>query len=327
MVELTEEDRDAVAAGRMTLTELAAARGVTKQAISARFQRLGWSGRPIEPRPKARAKAKPARAARKPARARTAGPATTDAHDSDNLAPAASQAPAAPIFCVWPDPDDDDGQADHAQMARHRTLNALTLAIIQGEAILSGPQLGPSALKATTQAVLLAHAKIEELTGQHATGAPTMTIKVMDERRTQEVRDQAEADFRGEFPELAPEADDGDDLADGADTPEPLEPGQDEHEPAPGTILTANGNDAPRLPQAPPAANVASLAARLHSAHTNGQVGRFQLQTFATALGLGKSREAEQLMRMLIDAATCDIAAYQHIDHELRRQLKALSSV
>lgn len=211
-----------VAAGELSLSELAGLCGISRQAVWKTFKRRGWSTRPAgdagqvsdgvgRDSPGVGAATGAPGSDSGPSGAISAAAAPPHPLDPDRAPAAALAPPAAPPLPALPAIAVADAD-DLTELTRQAVANAALLAVAQANRILAGPQLGAQSLKAAVAAVALAVDQLERVgllvDGAAANQAPTMTIVEMSASECAAAQLEAEAGYHGLEPI------DGDELED-----------------------------------------------------------------------------------------------------------------
>lgn len=209
-VVLTEEHRDLIATGELSLNELAGQLGISRQSLHTNFRRRGWpttptgdavADTPAQPQP-----APGSRPRQRPARTRPAATAST-------LPPAPIALPEAPAAPAMVDLSDD---ADLTELARRELANVALLGIAEARSILARGKLGAQALKAVVAAAGLADQLLRRAGHDVASTAdqvaPRMIISEMTAAEVEAKRAEVEAEHNEAFGIV----EDDDELDDGA---------------------------------------------------------------------------------------------------------------
>lgn len=319
-LDLTDDDRTAVATGNITIADLAALRGVSRQAVQQAFRRRNWATTPSA--------AEAAGKAPQPAASARAAASSDDRAPGDDASPEAADGLSALLDQLGAGGDDDDDVrvsiADHARRAI--ATNAL-LTLSQATNLLSQPRVAPGALKAVSQAQLAAVDQLKslgllgkDLNAIAIPGGMTLRVVEMTASEVEAARAETESDFRNAFGGSA-DLDDGDDLDDRppvdivAAVPQRSTENADVDLQA--TDHRGTASDVLRSPRMPlrASSDFASLRARLIRSIRNR--GRATWRTMAVAHGLEGPRDGDEIAEALISAAGNDDALARAIEAKL----------
>lgn len=204
-VNLTTEHRDLIAAGELSLNELAGQLGVTRQTLFVNFKRRGWRTTPVEA-DDAGALSSPAEGAspgsrttpstkrrQKPRNARSALTASTQP-------PAPTASPEAPLAPATVEIATAEEMVEHAR----RAIAAVALATLdRAHEVLSKPPIGAQSIRACIAAGALAIDQLARAGYDVATAgdqvAPRMIISEMTAAEVEQTRAAAEAEHNESF--------------------------------------------------------------------------------------------------------------------------------
>lgn len=302
-MKLTDDDRLAVANAETTIADIAAMRGVSRQAVHQAFARRGWPTTP--------AAAQPAADDRSP----------SSGYDAPASASPSPEAPADAISALLAqlgagDDDDDDVRASIADHARRAIATNALLTLSQATNLLSQSKVAPGALKAVSQAQLAAVDQLKalgllgkDLSSVAISGGMTMRIVEMTAEEVEAVRAETEADFRNSFGGSV-RLDAGND----DDDPPPAEIASVE---APGCVRTADNESQATSHRPPPRHAVRGLklahrrnedldALKLRIMRSIERRGRATWRTMAIAHGLEGPRDGDEIADVLASAAASD---------------------
>lgn len=286
----TDADAARVLAGSATLNELAAERGVSRQAASQAFKRRGWATRPAA------------------------------AGTSHGTTPTPAPAPApvqgrAPVPCLL------DSQA--GAVASAVAANALLHAIANAERLLVGGQVGPSGMKQLVGAIGDALDGLERLglldPDERDGEVPSLQIVEMTAERVEEIRSRVETLFGQEFDTDA-DADAEDPLPGhlGAPLDADRPPAGTEVAPAlRGLLDPPQTHNADMLSAGARSVDLGHLAGRLE--RLAAQRGRIDLRRLAVELGVQTAQATGEMISNILTAVRRDPTLASRLDAELDR--------